>query len=722
MKRSRSRRDFLRLAATSATAAAGISMLPPSIARAFAIPANRRTGTIMDVQHVVILMQENRSFDHYFGSMRGVRGFNDPRPVHLANGKPVWYQPPATTKTAKFHSRGLAENATHVLPFYLDPEHTTEHTIGGDHGWSSGHLAWNHGKYDQWVNQKQDVITMGYLKRKDVSFHYALADAFTVCDAYFCSIHANTVTNRIVLWSGTLDPRNVYGKKKNGPGLEERNKKNGFTWTTYPERLEKNNISWKVYQGGTGEPGSPDDNYTDNALEFFAQYQVKEGAPPNSALVKKGASNYTLAELRKDVVEGNLPQVSWIVAPYKYSEHPEASPTDGAYYVNTVLEALTADPEVWSKTVLILNYDENDAFFDHVVPPMPPSTQKQNGEGLVSDNLVESLKDEFLDTDKYPHAQHPLIPGADPGGRQPLGLGPRLPMLIVSPWTKGGWVCSQVFDHTSVLQFLETRFGVAEPNISKWRRAVCGDLTSAFDFSSTPDSTSYRFSVPPPKTTKDELPRVPAVQVMPMQEHGTRPARALPYILFTDAHIDLVAKKFWIHIVNDSSVGAAFYIYSTRQPQQNPRRYTVSASQQLSDYWPLSHLEEGCKLSLYGPNGYLSEFSIDTSSLHTPEAMPEIKLRHDPPTRSLLLTLRNTGEKTCDLQIANQYEQANVRTYTLNAGQVVEDRWSTTATGGWFDLHVTQKSSPGFLSRFAGHLEDGKPATSDPAIFHDTAV
>ena len=720
MKRIRSRRDFLRLAATSTGAAAGMAMLPPSIAKALSIPARRKTGTIQDVQHVVILMQENRSFDHYFGSMRGVRGFNDPRPVRLANGKPVWYQPPATTRTDRFHARGLADDAPHVLPFYLDPQRTTEHTTGGDHGWSSGHLSWNHGKYDQWVNQKQDAITMGYLKRNDVSFHYALADAFTVCDSYFCSVHANTAPNRIVLWSGTVDPRNAYGKRKNGPGFGERHKQNGFTWTTYPERLEKNNISWKLYQGGTGEPGSPTDNYTDNSLEFFMQYQVEEEASPDSPLVLKGVTDHTLAEFRQDVIGGRLPQVSWIVAPYKYSEHPEASPSDGAYYVNTVLEALTADPEVWSKTVFIINYDENDVFFDHVVPPMPPATQKQNAEGLVSDDLVESLQDEFLNTDKHPHEQHPLIPGADPGGLQPIGLGPRLPMLIVSPWTKGGWVCSQVFDHTSVLQFLETRFGVAEPNISKWRRAVCGDLTSAFDFSSA-DTETYQFAVPLPIISKNEPPQVPAVQHMPIQEHGTRPARALPYAIFTDSRVDQIGDKFWIDIVNNGKAGAAFYIYSTKQPQENPRRYTVSASQQLTDYWPLSELKDGCKLSVYGPNGSLSEFACDPSSFSNGDAKPEVKLRHDAQMGDVHLTLRNSGTKPCTLQVRNVYETGVVRHHTISPGKAVEDRWGVAPSAGWFDLSITQESAPGFLRRFAGHLEDGKPSTSDPGTFKEAS-
>jgi phospholipase C len=696
-----------------------MSMLPPAIARALSIPADRRTGTLKDVEHVVILMQENRSFDHYFGSMRGVRGFNDPRPLHLPNGKPIWYQPPAVTKTERYHNRSLAEDATHVLPFYLDPQRTTEHTTGGDHGWSSGHLSWNHGKNDQWVNQKQDVITMGYLKRQDVSYHYSLADAFTVCDSYFCSIHANTAPNRVVLWSGTVDPRNVYGTKKNGPGFGERHKKNGFSWTTYPERLEKNNISWKLYQGGTGEPGSPTDNYTDNSLEFFAQYQVGEGASPDSPLVQKGVTDRTLAQFRQDVANGQLAQVTWIVAPYIYSEHPEASPSAGAHYINTVLEALTASPEVWSKTVFIINYDENDVFFDHVVPPVPPATRQPNTEGMVSDDLVESLQDEFLDTDLHPHEKRPLIPGADPGGMQPLGLGPRLPMLIVSPWTKGGWVCSQVFDHTSVLQFLETRFGVAEPNISKWRRAVCGDLTSAFDFSSTPDATPYQFAVPLPIVSKNEPPQVPAVQSMPMQENGTRPARALPYTIYTECRVDIAANKLWIDLINEGKAGAAFYIYSTKQPQENPRRYTVSASQRLSDYWDLADMKNGCKLSVFGPNGYLAEFSNDPSSFNDSAARPEAKLRYDPSKGSVHLTLHNTGSSECIVQVGNSYDPAGVRHHTIAPGKSIDDHWSLAASAGWFDLTITQESAPAFLRRFAGHLEDGKPSTSDPAVFKE---
>jgi phospholipase C len=706
----KSRRDFLKIAAASAAAAA----VPPSISKALAIPANRRTGTIMDVQHVVILMQENRSFDHYFGTMRGVRGFNDPRPVHWPNGKTVWHQPVASVQTERYHSRGLSDEATHVLPFYINPQRTTEYQAGTDHGWSSGHLSWNNGRHDQWVTQKQDVMTMGYLKREDVSYHYALADAFTVCDSYFCSIHANTAPNRVYLWSGTIDPRNVYGPKKNGPGFGERHHQNGFSWTTYPERLEKNNVSWKLYQGGTGEPDSPTDNYTDNSLEFFSQYQVMEGASPDSPLVVKGVSNYTLKEFHQDAVSGNLPQVSWVVAPYKYSEHPEASPTDGAYYISLVLDALTANPEVWAKTVFIINYDENDGLFDHVIPPMPPSTQAQNAEGLVSADLVDSLKDELIDLNEHPHVMHPLTPLGDPGGIQPIGLGPRLPMLIVSPWTKGGWVCSETFDHTSVLRFLEARFGVMEPNISKWRRTLCGDLTSAFNFSTVPDPAIEKIPVPKAIASEHEPYSVPKEQSMPVQEPGTRPARALPYQTYVHCRIDEGAGRFWVDFDNAGKVGAAFYIHSTEMPHANPRRYTVSPAQKLSDYWPLEAMKDGRKLSAFGPNGYLAEFACDPSAFADGSARPEVVLRYD--SGNVHALLRNTGKAACTVKIGNAYSTEAARSYQLNAGGKAEDHWVLASSAGWFDLTITQEGAPGYLRRFAGHVENGKPSTSDPGV------
>ncbi|WP_263409968.1 phosphocholine-specific phospholipase C [Terriglobus tenax] len=699
----KTRRDFLKM--TAATAA-GYSMLPPAIARALQLPANRRTGTIEDVEHVVILMQENRSFDHYFGTMRGVRGFGDPRPALMPNGKPVWHQPVASVKTKRYHSRGLSPKAEHVLPFYINPKRTTEFQAGTDHGWSSGHLAWNEGRWNEWVNQKQDVMTMGYLRRQDVSFHYALADAFTLCDGYFCSVHANTCPNRIYLWSGTIDAENRYGKRKNGPGLDERHHVNGYTWTTYPERLQKAGISWKLYQGGSGEPDTPVDNYTDNSLEFFAQYHVKEGADPKSPLVQQGVTDHTLREFREDVAKGRLSQVSWIVPPYKYSEHPEASPTDGAYYLSLVMDALTANPEVWSKTAFLINYDENDGLFDHIVPPMPPKAQEPGRFGMVSEELRDSLRDEFVDMDKVPGEKRPLVPNADPGGLQPIGLGPRVPLFVVSPWSTGGYVCSQVFDHTSVLQFLEKRFGIEEPNISKWRRAVCGDLTSAFDFSSpgAPKQTSF----PAPQAIKSEHQpySVPEPQTMPVQEKGSRPARALPYEFWVDCHVE--PEKVWVELSNHGHAGAAFYIYDRLAAATAPRRYTVSAGDTLRDFWAAKP-GDAYHLAVYGPNGYMAELAGKSGT-----DTPEVALRKGSGQKTLQLAAKNALAEARVLHAADAYTGWKSEFWSVAAKSEQKLDIALETSSGWFD--VTVRAEDGFLRRFAGHLEDGKPSVSDPLL------
>jgi phospholipase C len=687
-------------------AAVGSTVLPSSIETALAIPPRRRTGTIQDVEHVVILMQENRSFDHYFGMLRGVRGFNDPRPAPLPNGKTVWHQPAATIKTEHYRNRGLSPAATHVLPFYLDPRRTTEFQAGTDHGWSSGHLAWNNGHYNQWINQKQDVLTMGYLKRNDLSFHYALADAFTLCDAYFCSVFADTCPNRIYLWTGTIDARNRLGRKRNGPGLEERHDVNGYTWTTYPERLQKAGISWKVYQGGTGVPDTPTDNYTDNSLEFFAQYHVQEGAAPESDLVRLGVSKYTLRDLRDDVVKGGLPQVSWIVAPYQYCEHPKASPTDGACYISLVLDALTADPEVWSRTALLINYDENDGLFDHVVPPMPPRNSAPGAHGMVSADLRESLVDEFVDRDKHTNNLHPLVPGADPGGLQPVGLGPRVPMLVISPWSAGGWVCSEVFDHTSVLRFLEKRFGVEEPNLSAWRRSICGDLTSAFDFSGAQQQHRTSFPVPRPMQSLHLRYAIPLQQKMPIPEPGTRSARPLPYSLQTKCRVE--HDRVWIDLINRGTCGAAFYIYNALEAHKPPRRYAVSAGDSLQDFW---HGRPGAPfdLAVYGPNGYVVHQSGKMNV-----TQPQVEVSYTPSPIALNIAIQNLHTSAVTLSVAEAYTNYMSGAIPVAAGDTANLAVPVAESSGWFDLCVSAHELSGYLRRFSGHVENGQASISDP--------
>ncbi|MBS0331155.1 MAG: phospholipase C, phosphocholine-specific, partial [Proteobacteria bacterium] len=446
------RRRFLQLAA----GAAGAAALPPGVREALALPAARVTGTIQDVQHVVILMQENRSFDHYFGTLRGVRGYGDPRPIDLPNGRSVWNQP-------------AKDGDGTVGPFHLDTRATRAETMFGlDHSWKGSHARWKH--HDAWIAAKTP-LTMGYFTRADIPFYYALADAFTICDAYHCSIFGPTNPNRLFLFSGTsglsagdaskIVVRNPPEEKNNNANpTEDSPEFPGLTWPTYAERLQAAGVSWKVYQEY--------ENYGDNGLSYFVNFR---GIGPDSVLYQRGRAwspgstkanckdsdgRFLVDQFAADVAADKLPQVSWLVTNYRLSEHPSASPSDGEHLVARLISALASNPKVWAKTVFILNYDENDGFFDHVPPPLPPVAAAP-GKSTVA-----------LDHEDY-HGE-------------PVGLGPRVPLLVVSPWSKGGYVNSQLHDHTSVIRFLEARFGVMEPQISPWRRAMMGDLTSLFDF------------------------------------------------------------------------------------------------------------------------------------------------------------------------------------------------------------------------------------------------
>jgi phospholipase C len=250
------RRTFLELLTTGALSAA----FPPSIARALSIPACNRTGTINDVQHIVIMMQENRSFDHYYGTLRGVRGYGDNRTIDLPNGNPVWYQP---------------NNDGYLLPFHPGaPNLGLQFIEDLAHDWTTTHAAWNQGKYDQWVPNK-GTTTMAHLVRSDIPFHYALADAFTICDAYHCSLFGPTDPNRYYMWTGWV------GNDGSGGGPVVDNAEAGYGWSTYPELLQKAGISWKIYQdiglGLTAKQswGFTSDayigNYGDNSLLYFHQ-------------------------------------------------------------------------------------------------------------------------------------------------------------------------------------------------------------------------------------------------------------------------------------------------------------------------------------------------------------------------------------------------------------------------------------------------------------------
>ena len=464
-----SRRTLLKggLAALGAGAAeaagAGLSSSAgSSIERAAAMAPPSANPSLSDIRHVVILMQENRSFDHYYGTLSGVQGFSDPRVTRnrfLYVDYPVWqqfgYQPGVGVDPLGY-----------MEPFHLVQNFPTQDgatTNDISHEWNTQHDAWNGGTMDDFVRAhlaadglQNFAPTMGYFDRSDLPFYYALADAFTICDAYHCSVLGPTDPNRVMALSGTIDPAGAGG----GPVLVTqttgRPQQYGkFNWTTMPEQFLDAGVTWKVYNDPTGLAlFSP--------LPYFAAYNVPTTTRGLQLQQQGLAPNYP-ADFIADVTAGTLPQVSWIHGPVVQCEHPATAPQWGENLVQTVLDTLTSNAEVWAHTLFILNYDENGGFFDHVPPPTPPA-------GTAGEYLTVS----------------PLPSDAD-GIVGPVGLGFRVPCILMSPLTQGGYVASEVFDHTSTLRLIESIFDAPVPNVSDWRRATVGDMTSALALGAPPN-------------------------------------------------------------------------------------------------------------------------------------------------------------------------------------------------------------------------------------------
>ncbi|HEY7887404.1 MAG TPA: phospholipase C, phosphocholine-specific [Steroidobacteraceae bacterium] len=674
------RREFLRSVGSGAATAA---LLHNSLARAAALPAIGRSGTLGDVEHIVVFMLENRSFDHYFGHLSGVRGYNDRLAVRLAGGKPVWFQP------------RMRRPDQPILPFHLDTRRYSAQLLQDlDHSWDSQHGAIAAGRMDAWPLNKTDM-TMGYFLREDIPFHYALADAFTICDHYFCSIAGPTCPNRTMLWTGSIDPEGTGG----GPFIDDdvwiyTKGVKPFAWTTYAERLQRAGITWQLYQEALEEVD--DDpmtgNFHCNALAYFKSFAA---APAGSELRRRAMSVGGVGRLRNDVLNERLPQVSWIVMPAGYSEHPSYPPAYGAMYVARVLEALTANPKVWGKTVLLLNYDENDGFFDHMVPPQPPTPVLP---GISTVSTAGEIHDIVNPGQRTLYSPDQL----------PYGLGPRVPMLAISPWSRGGYVCSEVFDHTSVIRFIEARFGVKEPNITPWRRAVCGDLTAAFDFAShssrrvnLPSTSGYREMVY--RQAKLPPPVVPDRQAVGIvaQERGVRPARALPYAL--ELNLAACDGGVRLHFDNLSTVGVCCTAYWDGSLTV-PRRYTIGAGHQLED---LLHpaANQRLALSVHGPNGFLR-------MVHGPGSCALEVTSAAAQGGDIRLRLRNGGGRALVVSVRDESYGRGKRRVPLGPGETQELLWDLQPSRHWYDLTI---SAARHQWRLAGHVEDGRESVSDPA-------
>lgn len=830
-----SRREFLKKAAMLSGMAGLSGVLPPSIQRALAI--NPAVGsTFLDAEHVVILMQENRSFDHCYGSLQGVRGFNDPRAIQLPNKNSAWLQRNAAGET--------------YIPFRLNIKDTKATWMGSlPHSWTDQVDARNEGKYDGWLEAKKSghpdyagmPLTLGYYNREDLPFYYSLADAFTVCDQNFCSSLTGTTPNRLYLWTGTIrDQQNSSAQAR------VRNSETDYdlpaSWTTFPERLEDNNISWKIYQNeisvGVGFEGEEDawlGNFTDNPIEWFSQYHVKfhpayihflpkqielltaeiksleqkiQSLPANSTEAEKikeklahrqrwlkasieeqkilTPENYAklsqreknlhkkafttnindpdyhsltslhyqdgdvkrevnipkgdvLHQFREDVRTGNLPTVSWLIAPENFSDHPGA-PWYGAWYVSEAMDILTGNPEVWKKTIFILCYDENDGYFDHVPPFVPPSPNKA-GSGMVSNGIDTGVEYVTLQQEQKRYA-------ADDARESTIGLGYRVPLVIASPWSRGGAVNSQVFDHTSILQFLEkflshkTGKKIEETNISNWRRTVCGDLTSVFkpyqgeeiklpaflerdEFIEGVHKARFKKDPSGYKALSNE--DIAAINkdiysspLMPRQEKGTRASNALPYQLYADGALSADKQSFVVQfaarneIFGSKAAGSPFMVYTFNQ--SSPRAYAVKAGDTLKDMWSLEDFDQQrYHLAVHGPNGFLREFAG-----HSKDPQLSVQCDYEAAKKSLtgniVLKIKSQSVTPITLTVHDNAYGSKDIVKTIAAQGASTITLDLSKSHNWYDFSIHAKGYEQFAIRYAGRVETGKSTVTDPAI------
>lgn len=749
-----SKRNFLRSSLGSAAAMATLSTFPPAIRRALAIDAYNATGTIKDVKHVVLLMLENRSFDSYFGTFKGVRGYGDRFPIPTPNGASIFYQ--SYTKNSVTST---------LIPYHLDETKGNALRAGSTpHTWSDAQAAWDNGRMSSWPTAKTP-LSMGYYETPEVPFHRALADAFTLCDSYHCGMHTGTIANRLFFWTGTNGPNGVSpadGSRVNIAALNNQfnggndigASTSGWTWTTYADRLQSAGVSWKVYQ-------SLIDNFGCNEMMGFRHWRAAVEQMPaarrplyvasenikqdvtaagpfydpaiDDALspLAKGFGNTMpygfLETFRDDIQNGTLPEISWIIPPSAYSEHPSpSSPIQGAWYIQEVIDALTADPEVWSKTVLLVNYDENDGFFDHLPPPSAPS---HNADGTLAGGSTLSDAEMAVEYHNYTPAtsNQPAIDG------RPYGPGPRVALWAISPWSRGGFVNSQVFDHTSTLMFLEKRFGVKEPQISNYRRTICGDLTSCFDFVSPNRREVPTLSGRGTKDTADDtavaqkaepaiaVPAATTDSTLPRQATGIRPSRALPYELYVSSDVNADQGTVTLHFANASThnTGAVFHVYDRNHLDRVPHRYVVEADKTLDGVWTIATEDNGVySLWVLGPNGYHREFTGNINELSKGDH-PEIEVFYKSRGQTeIFVRLHNHGRHPCTFTVESEaYRIDGPREARVPPGAMRgELHWPVRDTGNWYDFTVTCSESASFRRRFAGRIETGEDSISDPAM------
>ncbi|MEY9931694.1 phospholipase C [Catenulispora sp. GP43] len=643
--------------ATAATGAAG-----PTGATSAAATSRRGlprgfNGDISDLKHVVILMQENRSLDHYFGAFPGVRGFGDKQALRFQDGTSVFQQKDATGKI-------------------VSPQ-------ADDGAWGNDHGAWgdvNHRKWDLWV-QHSGASCMNYHSDAYMGFYHSVAAQYTIADQNFCSEFGPTDPNRKYLWSGTANSETGNTDESNY----------SRPWVTVAEQLQDAGIDWRLFSDNSGDGrqgyvSSWIGDYGDNELKYFKGFEpagLSADDPrlrPGTGLIWRGNATYyagtttpnndsdanldavlkTLHDACQPGAEHPLPAVSWIVAPYGWSEHPGADTMHGERYVKKVLDILQGNPDIWNHTLFILNYDENDGKFDHVLPPWPE----------------QGTAREYA-------------------GDYPLGFGPRVPMLLVSPWTRGGHVASEVFDHTSTIKFLEVwAASVGKPfhcpNISDWRRSIAGDLTSAIDFA---------HPHPGPATFPDPLAETPVS--ITADDMTPRPLSFQPHATIAeDRKAGTVTATMTLA---GGPVGKAlsFQVFPDKYEAFSSTPFTVTEKKSRTYTWDAKANDGKYAFSIYCNDGFVRSFA---GQLGDPPRVQAELVAGDGAHHhgEVKLTLHNDGPKRITYTLAANDFLGGTRHVTVAPGHTSTVTWPTKQ--GYYDVVLTVDAVAGWTQRYAGRV------------------
>ncbi|WHX15891.1 alkaline phosphatase family protein [Streptomyces malaysiensis subsp. malaysiensis] len=621
-------------------------------------------GDMSDLRHVVILMQENRSLDHYFGTFPGVRGFNDKQALRFQDGTTVFQQ--------------KDRNGNIVTP------------KADDGTWGNNHEAWgdvDHRKWDLWV-QHNGASCMNYHSDAYMGFYHAIAAQYTIADQNFCSEFGPTDPNRKYLWSGTANSETGNTDESNY----------SRPWITVAEQLQQVGIDWRLYSdnSGNGRQGYISTwvgDYGDNELKYFKGFDpqgLSADDPklrPGTGLIWRGNATYysgktspnddsdanldavlkNLHDACRPGAEHPLPAVSWIVAPYGWSEHPSADTLHGERYVKKTLDILQSNPDIWNHTLFILNYDENDGKFDHVLPPWPEA-------GTAGEYT----------------------------GDYPLGFGPRVPMLLVSPWTRGGYVASEVFDHTSTIKFLEiwaAHLGKPFrcPNISDWRRSIAGDLTSALDFAH-----------PQPGPTALPDPRAERPVSIAADHMKARPLSFHPHATISEDRASGTVTARMTLTGGPKDKALSFQVFPDKYKAFSSTPFTVAARKPRDYTWDAKATDGKYAFSIYSNDGFVRSFAGQVAPAgKTDGALPRVEvalLRGEGITQEaqVKLTLHNDGTEPVDYTLTAHDYLGRTRNVTVAPGRTKVVMWPTQQ--GYYDVVITVNTDTTWTQRYAGRI------------------